>query len=161
MSLLEQVFASGGDDVVIPTLELTCSAWADSLLLCNGFEDHTCVTEDSRTLTFIASGIDVVLPKKNTQGGQTLTFAVDNVTGEAQQRIDAAIDAGASVQLTFRHYLASDKSAPAAAPLRFDVRSGFLEGATAQFDAGFFDLINTSWPRRFYDADFAPGLKYL
>lgn len=161
MTILESVFASGGKDVVIPTLELTCSAWDASVLICNGFENHTCVTEDDRTLTFIAAGIDVALPKRDTSGTQVLTFAIDNVTGEAQRLIDAALDAGAMIHLTFRHYLASDKSAPAARPLRFVVRDGSMQGSAVQLNAAFFDLINTAWPRNFYTADFAPGLKYF
>lgn len=161
MTLLAQIFASGGDDPIINTLELQCAAWAEPLLICNGFEDHTLTTEDDRTLLFQAAGIDVALPKKNTQGGQVLSFAIDNVTGEAQQRIDQALDAGERVTLIFRFYLASDKSAPAAPPWRFVVRDGGLEGATAQFQAAFFDMINTAWPRNFYDATRFPGLKYL
>lgn len=161
MTLLAQIFASGGDDVVINTLELQCAAWADSLLLCSGFEDHTLTTEDGRTVLFQASGMDVALPSKNTQGGQVLTFAVDNVTGEAQQRIDAALDTGERVTLIFRFYLASDKSAPAAAPWRFIVRDGSLQGSAAQFQAAFFDMNNTAWPRNFYSSELFPGLKYL
>lgn len=161
MTILETVFASGGNDVVIPTLELTCSAWAAPILLCNGFEDHVCTTEDARVLTFRASGIAVALPKRDTAGTQILKFAIDNVTGEAQGLIDQALESGAMVHLIFRHYLASDKSAPAANPLRFVVRDGALKGSSVQINAAFFDLINTAWPRRFYTLDFAPGLAYF
>ena len=31
MTILERVFASGGTEVVIPTLEITCSAWSAPL----------------------------------------------------------------------------------------------------------------------------------
>lgn len=161
MTILERVFASGGTEVVIPTLEITCSAWAAPILLCNGFEDHTCVTEDARTLTFIAAGIDVALPKRNTAGTQVLTFAIDNVTGEAQQLIDQALDAGAMMHLTYRAYLSTDKSVPAERPLKFVIRDGGMEGSAVQINAAFFDLINTAWPRHFYTADFAPGLRYF
>ena len=161
MTVLERVFASGGTEVVIPTLEITCSAWSAPLLLCNGFEDHTCTTEDARTLTFVASGIAVALPERNTAGTQVLTFAIDNVTGQAQQLVDQAMEAGARIYLTFRHYLSSDKSAPAETPLRFVVRDGSMEGSTLQVNAAFYDAINTAWPRRFYTASFAPGLRYF
>lgn len=161
MTVLERVFASGGTEVVIPTLEITCSAWAAPILLCNGFEDHTCTTEDARVLTFTAAAIAVALPKKNTAGTQTLTFAIDNVTGEAQRLIDDALDARARVYLTFRHYLSSDKSAPAENPLKFVVQNGEMEGSQLRVTAAFFDLINTAWPRAFYTAAFAPGLKYF
>lgn len=161
MTILERVFASGGTEVVIPTLEITCSAWSAPLLLCNGFENHTCTTEDARTLTFLAAGIAVALPKRNTAGTQVLTFAIDNVTGQAQQLVDQALESGARIYLTFRHYLSSDKSAPAETPLRFVVRDGSMEGSTLQVNAAFYDAINTAWPRRFYTASFAPGLRYF
>ena len=161
MTVLEQVFASGGSDVIIPTLELSCSAWSAPILICAGFENHTCTTEDARTLTFIAAGIDVALPKRNTQGTQILSFAIDNVTGQAQKLIDNALEAGAMVYLTFRYYLLSNKSAPAENPLKFVVREGTMEGTILKVNAAFFDMINTAWPRKYYTADFAPGLKYI
>lgn len=161
MTILERVFASAGTEVVIPTLEITCDAWSSPILLCSGFEDHTCITEDARTLTFIASAIQVALPKRDTAGTQLLTFAIDNVTGEAQQRVDQALDAGARVHLTFRHYVSSDLTAPAEPPLKFVVRDGVMEGSALQINAAFYDLINTAWPRNFYTADFAPGIKYF
>lgn len=37
MTILDQVYASGGD-AIISTLELTCPAWT-TILLCNGFKD--------------------------------------------------------------------------------------------------------------------------
>lgn len=160
MALINQVYASGGD-VIISTLELQCSAWSDSVRICNGFEDQTVTDENSTVKTFSAAGISVALPKKNTQGGQTLTFAIDNITGEAQQRIDQALDAGAEVTMTYRVYLASDLSAPAEAPLALKVKDGKMQNTTVEINAGFFDLINTAWPRVLYTADFAPGLKYF
>jgi hypothetical protein len=161
MTILERVFASAGNEVIIPTLEITCSAWTSPLLLCNGFEDKTCITEDARTLTFIASGIQVALPKRDISGTQMLTFAIDNVTGQAQQLIDSALESGAMVYLTFRHYLSSDLTAPAEPPLKFIVRDGSMDGSVLSVNAAFFDLINTAWPRVYYTADFAPGLRYF
>jgi hypothetical protein len=161
MTVLERVFASGGTEVVIATLELTCAAWSAPILLCNGFENHTCTTEDARTVTFVASAIAVALPKRNTQGTQLLTFSIDNITGEAQQLIDQALDANEQVHLTFRHYLSSDKTAPAEPPLKFVVKEGSMQGAQLNVSAAFFDMINTAWPRNFYTAEFAPGLKFF
>lgn len=160
MTVLEQVYASGGD-VLINTLELSCDAWAESILLCDGFEDHACMTEDGRAVTFMASGIAVELPDRGTSGGQKLTFAIDNVTGEAQQKIDAALEAEERIILTYRCYLASDKSAPAEAPYRMTVLDGEISGPSVQVEAGYYDLINSAWPRDLYTTEFAPGLKYL
>ena len=160
MSILETVYASGGD-IIINTIELACPAWADSIFICNGFENHTCIDENGREITFTAAGISVALPKKNNTGAQSLTFAIDNITGEAQQLIDEALEAEERVILTFRAFLASDKSVPADTPYRMTVLSGDMQGTVVQVQAGFFDLLNTAWPRDKYTAAFAPGLKYL
>lgn len=160
MTTLNQVYASSGD-VIISTLELSCPAWTAPVLICNGFDNQTCVTEDLRTLIFIAAGIDVALPKKGNTGGQTLTFAIDNVTGEAQQKIDQALDDEQRITATYRMFLASDKSTPAEPPYKMTVLGGTMQGAGVQIQCGFFDLINTKWPRELYTTDFAPGLRYL
>lgn len=160
MTVLDQVYASGGD-VIILTLELTSGAWTAPILICNGFEDQTVTTENDDVLTFVAAGIDVALPSRTNQGSQTLTFAIDNITGEAQRKIDEALEAEEQVIMTFRTYLASDLSAPAEAPYRFVVRSGRMQGNTVTVQAGFFDAINTRFPRDLYTTNFAPGIKYL
>ena len=160
MTVLEQVYASGGD-VLLNTLELSCAAWSEPILLCDGFEDQACITEDGRAVVFIASGIDVSLPSRGTSGGQTLSFAIDNVSGEAQQKVDAALEAEERMILTYRCYLASDKSGPAETPYRMTVLDGQIRGPSVQVEAGYYDLINAAWPRDLYTTDFAPGLKYL
>lgn len=160
MTVLNRVYASGGDTIIY-TLELTCTAWDAPILLCNGFEDQHCITEDGRPLTFMASGIAVALPKKTNSGAQNLTFAIDNVTGEAQQKIDAALAAEAKVSLIFRVYLASDLTAQSDQVYRATVLNGKIKGSTVQVTAGFFDLINTAFPRDLYTATFAPGIRYL
>jgi hypothetical protein len=160
MTVLEKVYASGGD-VIIATIELTCAAWAEPILLCDGFEDQSVVDENGRALTFLAGGIAVALPKRDNSGTQTITFAIDNVTGEAQAKIDAALESGAVVSLIFRSFLDSDRMAPAENPFRATVLNGKIKGATVQLNAGFFDLINMAWPRDLYTLQFAPGIRYL
>ncbi len=160
MTILETVYASGGD-VIINTLELICPAWVDSIFICNGFENQDCTDENGRDITFLAAGISVSLPKKDNTGAQNLNFAIDNVTGEAQTLIDEAIDSGERVTLIYRAFLESDKTTPAEPPYRMTVLSGNIQGTVIQIQAGFFDLLNTAWPRDKYTATFAPGLKYL
>ena len=160
MTVLERVYASGGD-IIISTIELTCNAWAESVFICNGFENQTCTDEDSRVINFQAAGISISLPKKDNSGAQSLMFAIDNITGESQALIDQAIEAEERVFLTFRCFLASDKSTPAERPYYMTVISGTVKGTAIQIQAGFYDLLNTMWPRNVLSTSFAPGLKYL
>jgi len=161
MTILNDYYASGGNDLRLFTLELTCPAWTAPILICNGFTDQTCVTEDLRTLTFIAAAIDVALPKKDSRGAQSMTIAIDNVNGEAQSKIDEAMTAEARVSAVLRTYLLSDLSAPAESPYRMTVQDGSIEQLAVQLQAGFFDLINVAWPRLLYTTENAPGLRYL
>ncbi|MHC9284052.1 DUF1833 family protein [Pseudomonas aeruginosa] len=160
MTILERFYASGGKECAIATVELTCPIWADPILVCQGFEDQTCVTEDGRTLTFLASGIDVSIPKRDNSGNQSVGFAIDNVMGIAQQRINEAIDAGETITLVLRIYLDTDLSAPAERPYRMRVKGADFEGVTVQVEAGYYDLINTAACRLIYDVLNFPGLKH-
>jgi hypothetical protein len=160
-TILDIFRASAGKDVIIPTLELSCPAWSESIFICAGFSNLTAIDESGRVLTFLASGMDVSLPKKNNEGGQSLGIAIDNVTGEAQSKIDLANAGGHKITLIYRTYLESDLSAPAERPMRMTALSASMNGATINTIGGYYDLINSAWPRDRYTAIFAPGLKYL
>ena len=161
MTILAVVYASApAAEVIIPTLEISHPA-IETIRICAGFEDHDLTLETEETVTFEAAGIEVALPKRDTSGQQSLTFAIDNVTGIAQQRIDTALEQGGQVAITYREYLASDPSAPASVPIRMTLIGGRFQGGVVQLQAAYHDLLNYAWPRERYTADFAPGLKYL
>lgn len=161
MTILAVVYASApADEVIIPTLEISHDA-IETIRICAGFEDHDLTLENDETETFEAAGIEIALPKRDTSGQQTLTFAIDNVTGAAQAAIDAALEAGGEVAIVYREYLASDKSTPAATPIRMSLIGGRFEGGVVQLQAAYHDLLNYAWPRERYTAEFSPGLRYL
>ena len=147
--------------MIIDTIELACPAWAESLYIVKGFEDMTLGLDGVVYKTFMAAPISIALPKKSNQGNQTLNFAIDNVTGQAQRLIDTAMEAGARITLTFRRYLNTDLSEPSEKPFYAAVLGGNVTGTTVQIEAGFIDAMNFQWPRRLYTADFAPGLRYV
>lgn len=161
MSVLEEVYASAGNDIIIRTLELSCDAWPESVYICNGFKDYTAVTEDGRTLTFIGANIEINLAKKNNKGNQTLAFSIDNTSGQVQRYVDLAVDSDELITATYRTYLLSNLAAPAEPPYIFTVTGGTLQGNSAQLQCGFFNLIGMAWPRDIYTVTFAPGLRYL
>lgn len=160
MTALEVVYASGGD-IIVSTLEISCPAWNKTLYLVQDYEDFRATTEAGKTVTFLASSIDVALPVKDNSGAQTLTFVIDNVTGEAQQLLDASLAAEARVTLVYREYLASIPGEPADRPYRMTSFGGTMDGPTVQVEAGYYDLINMMWNRDRYTTDFAPGLTHL
>lgn len=161
--ILAEVNAGANErlDQIIRTLELTCGAWTEPVLICTGFEDITAVTEDGRIVTFIGANIDIALAAKNNKGNQTLAFAVDNTTGEASLKIDQAIDANARVTAIYRTYLNTNLSAPAEKPYVLTLLSGDIQGQEAQLQTGFFNMIGVAWPRALYTVNFVPALRYL
>jgi hypothetical protein len=110
---------------------------------------------------FMSAPISIALPKKSNQGNQTLNFAIDNVTGQAQRLIDTAMESESRITLTFRRYLDVDLTTPSEKPFYATVLGGNVTGTTVQIEAGFADILNFAWPRELYTSGFAPGLKYL
>lgn len=161
MTVLERLYASGGPEVILDTLELSCEAWADSYRFCTGYQDQLLTDENGRIKLFTAVSIALALPKKSNVGTQNLTFSIGIVDGEAQRAIEAALEAELRCDLTYRVWLDSDKSAPSQAPYYMVVNGGSMEEDKLTIQAGFFDLINTAWPRDRYTTKFAPGLTYL
>lgn len=161
--ILAEVNAGANErlDAIIRTLELVCDAWDEPVFICNGFDDVTAVTEDARTVTFIAANIDIALAAKNNKGNQTLAFAVDNTTGEVTKKVDRAIEAKARVTAIYRTYLNTNLSAPAEKPYVLTVLGGTLQGQEAQLETGYFNMIGVAWPRALYTTTFAPALRYI
>lgn len=161
MTVLEEVNASAGPDIIIRTLELNCAAWAAPVYICNGFEDQVLTTELGQTHTFIAANIDIALAKRDNKGNQVLAFTVDNTTGEVSNKIDQATDANARVTAVYRTFLESNKSAPAEVPYNLTILSGSLQGLSAQLQCGYFNMIGVAWPRALYTANYVPPLRYV
>jgi hypothetical protein len=160
MNPLEVAYASPGSEVLIPTIEIS-SAASETQLICAGFENQTCGTEDGRVVTFEATGLDISLPNKDNTGSQSVTFAIDGVLGIAQNLIIQAMEAEAVIRLTLRLYLSTDLSQPAQRPYYLVVRGGSIEGETVTVQGGYFSLIDINFNRDTYNANTAPCIKYL
>lgn len=163
MTLLSTLYASApAAEVLIPTLEISHPSFpGGAIRTCAGFEDHTVTLEDGSVVTFTASGLDVSLPARNGSGQQNLAFAIENVTGIAQDAIDRAMEAGGQIEVIYRSYVASDLSEPAEPPLRMVLVGAEFRGANVQVTASYMDIINQAWPKDRYTATFAPGLKHI
>lgn len=161
MSVLDRLYASGGPEVIIDTLEIASEAWADSYRFCTGYDGLELTDETGRTALFTAVGISLALPKKSNTGTQSLTFSIGLVDGEAQRAIESALENGTACSLTYRVWTSNDFSTPAQAPYYMTVNGGSMEEDRLTIQAGFFDMINVAWPRDRYTTDFAPGLTYL
>lgn len=162
MNPLDQYYCSGSSEQVpLQTLEITSPGWSEALLLCQGFEDQQCTTEDSRVLLFTASGMDIALPKSDGSARQDIQFGLDNVSRVAQSLLAQSIDAQADVTITRRMYLWPNLSAPAEPPSVMTATGASFNSSAAQVKAGLLDLLNTAWPRTRYTLQLAPGIRYI
>ena len=161
MSILEKLYAQGGTDVILNTVEFQCQAWAEPLVLVRDYVDHIITTEDSRTLTAFASGMDVAIPKRDSTAAQKLVFAIDGVNMQATTMIRDAIERQMKIKMIYRTYVSSDLSEPAGKPFNFYVHAIKITGTRVDVTAGLFDFIDMRWPRAVFNDNTAPCLKYV
>ncbi|MFU2510575.1 DUF1833 family protein [Pseudoalteromonas sp. ASV78] len=159
--VLQRIYASATtNDLPIHTLELQAdSFWV--IRLCNGFDNVNAGIEGGENVIFEASGMGVSLPSRAVKGRQDLQFQLDNVSGEALEKVDAAKDAGDKIKVIYRVYTASDLTEPAEPPVEMTAVSVQATAMRVNVVASFNDLVNRAWPRDRYTPDTAPGLKYF
>jgi hypothetical protein len=161
MTMIKIAYASApANQALIRTLEIKPEG-AEPIRVCAAFEDLDLALETGETVTFRGTHMDLAEPSKNTSGQQSLKFAFANVTAEAQETVEEALESGQPVTVTYRVYLSSDTSAPANKPYIMTMTGGTFEGLMVQVEASYYDLLNTAWPRLRYTAEFAPGLRYI
>lgn len=159
MMVLNRLYASSGNEVIIETLEINIG---DEIhYLCTGYEDITAVTESGDTVTFSASAIDIALPARNSDGTQDLQFAISNIDGKVSTAIRNALDNLRSATLKYRNYISTDLSAPASKPYTLAVKSGSWTALQVQIKAGYMNILDTAWPRNRYTLPYYPGLRYI
>lgn len=152
-------YASGGA-LPINTIEATCSIWPSPILLCDGYEDRVCGTEDSRVLVFTAMALEQGLPNQDNSAFQSIILALDNVSGAVQIKIEQAKAANARVTLTCRRYLEDNLTYPAER-YRMSLLNRQYETTVATLTCGMFDLLGTAFPRDQLNPNNAPGLLYI
>ena len=159
MTILNRLYASSGQEVIIETLQINIGD--EVLYLCKGYEDITATTENGDSITFTASAIDIALPARNSDGTQDLQFAISNIDGEASTAIRNALDNLSSASLTYRNYVSTDLAAPASVPYTLAIKSGTWTATQAQITAGYMNVLDTAWPRYRYTLNNFPGLRYI
>jgi len=159
MTILNRLYASGGAEVIIDTLQITVGG--QSYWLTRGWDDITVKLENGTDVTFTGSAIDIALPARNSDGTQDLKFAISNIDGVVSTAIRNALDSLSTASLTFRRYVSTDLSAPAAPPFTLAIKEGYWTATEVQITAGYMNILDTSWPRYRYTLTDFPGLRYL
>jgi hypothetical protein len=159
MTILNRLYASSGEEVIIETLQINIGTGV--YYLCKGFDDITATTESGEVVTFQAAAIDIALPARNSDGTQDLQFAIDNIDGITSTAIRNALDNLSEASLTYRNYVSTDLSAPASVPYTLTIKSGSWTSTQAQITAGYMNVLDTAWPRHRYTLPYYPGLRYM
>lgn len=159
MTVLNQLYASGGSQIIHDTLTISDGVTAHHLT--NGWDDITARLETGEWVTFIACGMALALPDKNADGTQDLQFALSNITGEISEYIRAVIKDKRECELVYRSYIEDDLEAPAEAPFRFEVKDGEWSATQVDIRAGYFNLLETAFPRRTFNLIDFPMLRYI
>lgn len=159
MTILNRLYASGGTEVIIRTLQIVVGE--NTYWLTQGYEDIHARLENGAAQVFSASGIDISLPARNADGTQDLKFAISNIDGVVSLAIRNALNNLSTAQLTYRSYLSTDLSAPASVPFMLNIKSGYWTATEVQITAGYMNILDTAWPRNRYTLPEYPGLRYL
>lgn len=159
MTILDRLYTSSGDEVIIDTLQVTVGG--QNYWLTRGWDDVTAKLENGTQATFTGAAIEVALPARNEDGTQDLKFAISNIDGVVSTAIRAALTDLSSASLTFRRYISTDLSAPAAPPFTLAIKDGYWTALEVQITAGYMNILDTAWPRYRYILSLFPGLRYL
>lgn len=159
MTILDRLYASGGGEVIIDTLQITVGG--QNYWLTRGWDDITVTLENGAQETFLASAIDVALPARNADGTQDLKLAISNVDGVVSTAIRNALDNLNDASLTFRRYISTDLSGSASPPFTMAVKEGYWTATQVLITAGYMNILDTAWPRYRYTLPVFPGLRYL
>ena len=159
MSILKRLYASSGPEIIHEVLQVTDGI--TTYYLTKGWDYLVVTLEDGSIVTCTPCGMDLAIPARNDDGTQDLNFALSNIDGVASAFVRSALDAGRSMSLVYRVYTSDDLGAPAHAPNRFKIKSGTVTATQASIIAGYFDLLDTGWPRNTYNLNKFPGLRYL
>lgn len=159
MTVLNRLYASSGEEVIIETLQISINT--GTYWLTRGWDDITATLETGSNATFIASGIDIALPARNSDGTQDLKFAISNIDGVVSTAIRQALDNDEIGTLTYRNYVSTDLSSPASPPFTLTIKGGYWTATEVQITAGYMNILDTAWPRHRYNLAQHPGLRYI
>lgn len=159
MSILKRLYASSGPEIIHEVLEVTDGI--TTYWMTKGWDELTITLETGQVVVCTPCGMDLALPARNDDGTQDLTFALSNIDGIASGFVRAALRDGRRMSLVYRAYTSDDLGAPAHAPHRFKIKGGSVTATQVSVTAGYFDLLDTRWPRKSYNLNEFPGLRYL
>ncbi|MGA7673553.1 MAG: DUF1833 family protein [Rhizomicrobium sp.] len=110
------------------------------------------------SVTFSASAFEVTLPESSSPGLPTCDIQVTNVSRLLTPWLKKATQSPAPVQITYRQYLADDRSAPGFVLDGLTIRKATANYLRVIATAGYEDFLNMPFPRTIYTTSEFTGL---
>jgi hypothetical protein len=146
-------------DAWVDVIELSHAAWPQPYVLISYNYTARVRFEDGRIYDALPLAFRVDLPDAGTQGRQDMGITLDNVGAEIWYALELAqTKPEFPITVTWRVYLKSDFTAPAAQPFRLSVVNVTATEQAVQMTAQRSDIINRRWPRTVYKPERWPGL---
>lgn len=153
MTILQRLFASGGEEVLLDTLTITANGNVYRLI--DAYEDITLGGE-----VFTACAMSLKLPKRNTDGAQSLSFTLSNIMGEASQVLRTAIENQTGITVRYRLFTSADLNL-VEEDYTMDLKSASWNNLQIELTCGYMGILDTAWPRNRYTLIFSPGIRWI
>lgn len=164
-ALAEAYASAPAQEVIVHTLEIRHASFTQPIRVVRDHHDFTAFLEADAPedpggeVTFVAMAFDFILPEVSKASSPEIEISLDNVSGEIIAYLDAAAQTPEIIEVTYRPYLASDRSGPQMnPPLTLLIRSVTADIFRVRARAGYADLSNRKFPADVYDAERFPGL---
>jgi hypothetical protein len=164
---LREAYASvPAAQVIHHTLEIWASAFAAPIRVVRGIESLDARLEAgaprnaSEVVTFVAYAFDVVPPDMSSEALPQVAIEIDNVSREILVQIDAAVMAGAKIEVIYREFLsdAALDGPETDPPMALELIMATATKTRIRATAGFPLLMDAKFPRLDYDLESYPGL---
>lgn len=163
---IKEAYAAAPTDVVmLHTLEFRHPAFDTPLRVVRDHADHLCTLENGApanpgvAVLFVGYAFDVMLPEVTDAATPEVVITIDNVTQEIEDNIRSALQTADKVEVTYRPYLSTDKSAPQMnPPLTLTLTQITADHYTVTARARMGDFSNRKFPVEEYTAARFPGM---
>lgn len=161
---LQEAYASA-HAVELHTLEVRHPGFTQPIRLVQSHRNHTMTLEadaplDAATaVEFIGTSFTVEMPTVDENGQMRMRLVIDNVTGEIEDDLGAAVQLPQLAEITYRCFLDLDTSAPQLPLLHMEVFEVSAGDMTIDVVVGFGSFSNVAFPREDYTRQRFPGLR--
>lgn len=155
MSVLKDIYASpDNEQYLIHAIKIEIASLVP-IYVCDGFENLVLGGNLHE-----AGNISVSLPRRAKSGAQKLNFGIWNAYGKAIDYVDKALESREVAYVTYYQYLDSDLDNPIQETKPMNIITARFSNNTAVFEAQYHDMLNTKFPREYYNDKTAAAIQF-